>query len=197
MEKSKVIYLKVPFVKSVFDYMCSENTVSMYLAYYKKKISPETIQNYIGEMSCYHIFSIHKCLSKILKDKYIVIKSNLKFTTIGVRFTNIVAVKYTIQKFIDNKEPLIASIIPDTNWADYLSNPNKDIQEFYHTILIVGYIKGTQTILKHDQGPFEKMDLYDFIRQSARTNHVFVIKEKYLSLFPKSFTIPIRESHFL
>jgi hypothetical protein len=187
MEKSGV-YLKVPFVKSVLENMCSENTASMYITYKSKgkiRIPPEVL----NKRHCYHIFSIHKCLTeeigKILTKKYITIISATTFT---IQYLDINKLSQIIRYFIDYKEPLIASVIPDLKWNKYLKE-KKDIGQYLHTILIVGYIPDTNYMLIHDQAPYETIDFNDFIRISARTNHVFVIREDFFIIFSDQFKI--------
>jgi len=185
---NKVVKLEVPFIKPLGHYYCSERCAAMYIRYKTNseyKVTPQEMR----EQGCEVIDSISSCIEKDVsknlnrKIKYILIKSFLEFS---VQFLSIESLIYTIKKFIDNKEPLIASIIPDTNWARYLIEDGS-IEEYYHSIMVVGYITGTKTILVHDQRAFEMWDLDDFITKSARTDHRFVIRKDFLKFFPSNF----------
>lgn len=174
--------LKVPFVKSVFDYMCSENCASMFLAYKNIKIAPEQLH----DVGCESIHTIHKCLSKQLKTPYLIVTRSSMLQKAEL----LVLIKF----FIENDEPLIMSVIPETNYSEYMRQRNlttfleeKDpIEHYFHTILIVGYLRGTEEVLIHDQAPYERIILYSLLRYSVRTKHILVIRQDLFDILPIS-----------
>ena len=170
--------LNIPFVKSVFDYMCSENVLSMFLAFKGIRISPEELR----ERGCNAISTITKCLTAELNQEYLLVETTREFQTqmMHSEFANF------IKHYIDNQEPIIASIIPDTNWELYLKE-RKDIPHYFHSILIVGYIPHSDFIFSHDQAPFEEWSFQDFLKRSARTNFLFVIRADLLAPFSHLF----------
>jgi hypothetical protein len=180
-----IIKLDVTFIKSDFEYMCSENAASMYINYKTQGrtiISPETL----SKRGCIDIFTIKDCISKAVGESYVVIYSPQGNISIR-QFAEII--KYLIKK----KEPIIASIIPDANMKKYLAERSyeKTLLNYLHTILIVGYIKDTQIMLVHDQKPFEKLDIFKFVRLSKRTKHIFVMRQDFAEALIKKYDLAI------
>ena len=188
---NSIVKLNVPSIKAAFDYSCSERALASYIQFKTNGEITFTPKDY-NKMGCDSIFTISKCLTKYMslynkkKTEYVLIKSNITFKT---QYLNIDKWRNVIRYCIDQSEPMIVSVIPNSNWENYIKR-KRNYESVLHTILITGYIlPQINYILIHDRNPFEKRDLLDFIKISARTNHTFVIPMKLFYLFEKKFEI--------
>jgi hypothetical protein len=157
------VTIEVPFIKAEREFFCSENVTSMYLARFDINISPEELH----ERGCYSIDTIAECLTEEMEAEHVKVSMGGKERVGDLR--------RIIKAEIDKGYPLIASIVPDSNWIEYKRQDELALSHYVHSVLIVGYKKGTKILFMHDQKPNQAVLLDEFFKLSKRTNHTFIV----------------------
>jgi hypothetical protein len=135
---------KLP-IKIIFkdkEYFCSENSLATLNLYYGKITKPEDLHN----LGCLDFKTIRKCVSKFFERKR---------TTLSM-----------IKKSINQKHPVLVSIIPDANLKTLRE---KGLDSARHTVLVYGYTENNLLVV--DDGVKKRIGFKNFIKIWKRTDN--------------------------
>jgi hypothetical protein len=163
--------------------ICSETAMKRLLVYIYNDFMSINITS-LTKRGYYDIHTIAPGISDYLKNRYLLYYLAPFHPMAQANIPSLDQLIYLIKEYLTHRfEPLIVSVIPNTNWKALLDSLESStdfltkLPHYLHSILIVGINARYDTLYVHDQKAFEPLMDTKFQEIHQRADYRIILKE--------------------